>query len=441
MKNPQRQLLLLYAWALVLGFSEPAAAHRLITLDQAYRLAMKHHPSIKALQERVNQARAARYKAWSPVKPTAGFQATFTRYDEQVAFEVPNPATGQLEEMVFQKENQFGFNVQARLPLFVGSAYPGISMANKMVRIAELTEQDFRRAFQLQVANAYYMVVSQKELARSLEAKVAVDRKHQTAAAERIKAGQSARVERLRAELVTVQDEQALRVARNNLGAARRQLAILLGLAGTVDVRRPAEPASPVRGSAEMLHTALQKRSDFKASALSISAAESGKLASWLSFAPTLDATWLFRWTEAAGFSDKNWSWSLVFSLNVPLYDGGIRYAGLRESESRIREARHKRKALRRTIESQLVRLRKEVASAEAGVISARKALKLAAVTEHDMEASFTAGAATQLDVLDATQRHLEARIGLISGLFKRDMARLALANALGQYDPTRRSR
>ena len=130
-----------------------------------------------------------------------------------------------------------------------------------------------------------------------------------------------------------------------------------------------------------------------------------------------------------------------MFTLNLPLYDGGTRYANLRESKSKIREARYKRAALRATIEGQLVRLRKEVASAEAGVISARKAVKLARVTEGDMEASFAAGAVTQLDVLDATQRHLEANIGLISGLYKRDMARLALSNALGQYNPTRSKR
>lgn len=439
MRYPLPQQLIPLLTLATLIFAVPASAQKLITLEQAYRHAMTNHPSIKVLKERVNQARAARYKAWSAVKPTAMFQGNFTHYDKEISFQNFFDPGG--DDIVMQKQNQFGFNLIAKVPLFVGPAYPGISMANKMVEMAKLTEEDYRRSFQLQVANAYYMIVSHKEVVRSLEAKVAVDRKHLAASRARVNAGQSARVEVLRADLVATQDGQTLRVARNNLAAARRQLAILLGLRGSVDVRRPAEPASPAKPFATMFGTALRNRHDFKASALSIEMAEKGKLASWLSFAPTLDVSWLYRWSESTDFLGDSDTWYLMFTLNLPLYDGGTRYANLRESKSKIREARYKRAALRATIEGQLVRLRKEVASAEAGVISARKAVKLARVTEGDMEASFAAGAVTQLDVLDATQRHLEANIGLISGLYKRDMARLALSNALGQYNPTRSKR
>ena len=439
MKNSSQRPMMLAVILAALGLTAPASAQKLITLDKAYRLAMDHHPSIKVLRERVNQARTARYRSWSAVKPSAIFQGNFTHHDKEISFQNFFDPTG--DDIVMQKQNQFGFNLVAKVPLFVGPAYPGISMAKKMVKVAELTEEDYRRSFQLQVANAYYMVVSQKEVVRSLEAKVAVDRKHLAAARARVEAGQSARVEVLRADLVATQDGQTLRVARNNLQAARRQLAILLGLRGSVDVKRPPEPARPGKPFATMLGAALRNRHDYKASALSVDMARSGKLATWLSFAPTLDVSWIYRWSEATDFTGDSDAWYLMFNLNLPLYDGGTRYANLRESASKIREARHQRAALRSSIEGQLVRLRKEVASAEAGVISARKAVKLASVTEGDMEASFAAGAVTQLDVLDATQRHLEANIGLISTLYKRDMTRLALANALGQYNPTRSKR
>ena len=126
--------------AMVVGYAAPAAADRLITLDQAYRLAMGKHPSIKVLRARVDQARAGRYRAWSAVKPTAMFQANFTHYDKEISFQnVFDPTAG---DIVLQKQNQFGFNMMAKLPLFVGPAYPGISMAKKMVKVAELAEED-----------------------------------------------------------------------------------------------------------------------------------------------------------------------------------------------------------------------------------------------------------------------------------------------------------
>jgi len=105
-----------------------------------------------------------------------------------------------------------------------------------------------------------------------------------------------------------------------------------------------------------------------------------------------------------------------------------------------IREARAQRRALAQRIESDIVKLKADLASAEAGVISARKAVKLARTTAGDMDASFSVGAATQLDVLDASHRRLEAEIQLTRSLYQRDLARLALAHAMGVFDPARES-
>ncbi len=129
-----------------------------------------------------------------------------------------------------------------------------------------------------------------------------------------------------------------------------------------------------------------------------------------------------------------------MFTLTLPLYDGGKRYADLRESHSKIREAVLQRKLLGQQIESEIVRLRAEMTSAEAGVISAQKVVELAKTTVEDMEASFEAGVATQLDLLDASQRLLEAEIGLTKSLHGRDLTRLSLFHSMGQFNPQRRN-
>ena len=58
-----------------------AAADRTLSLTAAYDLALRNHPSIHLLRERVQQAEAARYRAWGALKPTASFQGTFTHHD------------------------------------------------------------------------------------------------------------------------------------------------------------------------------------------------------------------------------------------------------------------------------------------------------------------------------------------------------------------------
>lgn len=426
------------ALAVALLLSPPARGEgKLITLKQAYSLAMKSSPSIQMLKERVRQAEADRYKAWSPLKPTAGFQGTFTHFDQEIALDFPNPLTGQIESIVIQKQNQFAFNILAKLPLFVGPAYQGIGIAKKQVRLAHMSQIRSSQDFLLQVAAAYYAVVSQKEVVKALENKVTVDRKHLTAAKARFTVGQSARSVVLRADLELTLDEQKLRVARNSLKAARRQLGILIGTPGKADVQRPAEPSNPGGGgSRALVDAALQRRFDFKATRVAIDMAQQSRKAFWWGFLPTLDLTWMYRWSEAAGFADQKGMWSLVFTLNVPIYDGGARYADLRKSQAQIREANEQQRALAQKIESDIVKLTSDVESANAGVVSARKALELAKTTASDIEASFEAGVTTQLDVLDANQRLLDAELGLTSSLFQRDLARLSLTHALGKFDP-----
>jgi outer membrane protein TolC len=445
------------ALLVVLGSGPPAQAETLVTLKQAYAHAMRNHPSILMLKERVLQAEVARYKAWSPLKPTASLQATYTYNDQSVPFNFPiweagmnlvpdsnSPGGFKAEfnailDSYIQKQHQFGFNVVAKLPLFMGPAYQGIGIARKQVELARLSTVRSEKDFMLNVAQAYYLVVTQKEVVKALEKKVEVNNKHLEAAKARFQVGQSARSMVLRADLVATQDNQKLRQQVNTLKAARRQLAILLGLTGSVEVQRPAEPVSIAATGKRQVDDALQQRHDYQATELAVSIARQSRKAAWWGFAPTLDLTWLYRWTNAEGFAGDKDQWNLMFTLNLPLYDGGIRYANLRDAKSKIREATLQQGALGLQIEGQIVKLRADVESANAGVISARKAVELARTTASDMEASFQAGAMTQLDVIDANQRLLDAELAVTSSLFQRDLARLSLAHALGRYDPLKK--
>ena len=429
----------LFVLSLLLLHAAPARAERVVELSQAFRLAMKNHPTVAILQERVSQAEAARYRSWTRVKPTAFMQQSLSIYDNEVI--LPATAMGApagTPDLVFQKKYQWGSVINITLPLIVAPAYPAIQAAYKQVEIARLNTVRSSREFLLQVARAYYAVVSQKEILRSLGTKVGLDEKHLSAAQAKVEVGQAARATALRADLVLTQDRQKLLVAKNAVQAAKLQLAILLGVPGPVDVERPAEPPTPTGAYPDQVQQAVQRREDLRAANLGVEAASKGRTATWLGFLPTLDLSWNYRWTQAAGFVGDQDTWFFLFNLNIPIYDGGARYAGLRKTASQIRMAREQVRALKASIASEIVKQRADLTSAEAGMVSAHKAVNLARATSEDLVASFEAGATTQLDALDASQRLLEAEINLVASKFQRDIARLSLAHALGVFAPTK---
>ena len=417
----------------------PARAERVVKLPEAFRLAMKNHPSVRIFQERVHQAEAARYKAWVAVKPTAYMQPNFSIYDNEAI--IPASALGGppgTPDIVFQKKYQWGMAMSVTMPLVVAPAYPAIQAAYKQVEIARLNTVRSSRDFLLQVARAYYAVVSQKEILRSLGTKVELGGKHLAAAKAKVEVGQAARAIVLRADLVLTQDRQKLLVAKNAVQAAKMQLAILLGVPGPVEVIRPPEPPTPDGAYQDQLQQAVQRREDLKAASLGVEAASKGRTATWLGFLPTLDLSWNYRWTQAAGFVGDQDTWFFLFNLNIPIYDGGARYAGLRRTASQIIMAQEQVRALKASIAGDIVKYRSNLTSAESGIVSAGKAVKLARATREDIDASFEVGVATQLDALDASQRLLEAEINLVASKFQRDMARLSLAHAVGVFMPTK---
>lgn len=417
------------------------ATPRTLTLDQAYALALKNNPNIRILRERVVQAEVARFRAWSAIKPNANFQGSFTHYDQEIILETPasvvSGGTGtELVPIVIQKMNQFAFGTTVNLPLLHGSAYPRIGMAKKGVDVAKLQEIRSRQDFLLQVAQAYYLIINQSDAVKALENKLVVDKKHLASAKTQFEVGQVARSNVLRADLVVTQDQQNLRTQRNNLEVAKRQLGILIGADTPFEVERPSEPPRPDASEQSMVSTAMQQRTDLRAAALSLKIAQQTRNAFWWEFAPSLDFSWNYRWNQSTGFSGENSTWNLMLVLNLPIYDAGLRYANLRENRSQIFEAIEQERSLRQDIKSNVIKLRADLDSAQAGVISARKAVELAKTTAADMEASYEVGAATQLDVLDTSQRLLDAELQMAASLYQRDLARLSLAHALGRFKP-----
>jgi outer membrane protein len=420
----------------------PAAdsAARLVGLPEAYRLAMAKNPTLEAMEARIAAAEAERRRAWAQLKPTARVSGTFTHSRPEIivdasAFSPPGTPPG--DPIVIQQQNQFGWQFEAGLPLFRGPAYQQLGVAKKGIVSARLRLERARQDYAVRVAQAYYAALGAREVVAALDDKVAVDRKNLEVARARLEVGRVTRSEVLRAELELVRDKQRRLQQQNALVAARRRVAILIGVDQTIRLERPQQPAMPALREPEgAAAKAAEHRVDLKALERDVAAARQGKKAVWWSFLPLLDLNVLYQWQEAAGFAGQRDSLAVVATLSLPLYEGGLRYAELDRARAREREAEAARRELLRQIAVRMADLTAELESAEAGIVSAKKGVALAEVTVQEMTARYEVGSATQLDLLDATQRQLQARIELTQSTYARDVARIALTHELGRFRP-----
>ena len=441
MSRSARAIVVSTAVALVTASSGPAGAAPL-SLTDAYKRALRASPSLALMRARIAQARATHRRAWSTLLPTASVVGSFThnQFEATLDFSEFIPPGSSLpvpDPVVIQKRNQFGFDAAAKLPLFRGPAYPQIGVAKKGIEQARLRRIQTRGDYLLSVARVYYTALGQKEAVKARDNKVKLDERNLKAAQARFQLGQAMRSDVMQAELVLTQDKQALVRQRLLLDASRRELGLMIGTRGAVDVVEPPLPKAPAGEPRALVGRALERRADLRADAVAVDAARQGKRAAWWQFAPLLDANFVYSWREASGFSGQNGAYILTLNLTLPIYDD-TRYAALKKSQAEIGAAEAQRRARILAVSRQVVRLRAELLASEAELVSAKKAEALARTTAEDMLARYEAGTAIQLNVLDASQRLLEAELTLTRARYTRDLARIALSHAVGGFSPLR---
>ena len=140
---------------------------------------------------------------------------------------------------------------------------------------------------------------------------------------------------------------------------------------------------------------------------------------------------------------------SIGLSLSMPLYQGGAEYSSIRSAKQSRSQALIGLDAARRLVEAQVTQAWHQLAAARAGIYSRSEQVRASEVALEAVRQEEAVGARTLLDVLNAQQDMLNARVALVTS--RRDeivasyallaaMGRLtagALALPVGLYDPT----
>jgi outer membrane protein len=135
--------------------------------------------------------------------------------------------------------------------------------------------------------------------------------------------------------------------------------------------------------------------------------------------------------------------------LNVPLYQGGIEYANIRQAKEQLGQSRLNADLQRDTVRATIVSSWGLLETARATIYSSQSAVTAAEIALAGTREEARVGQRTTLDVLNAQQTLLNARVSLVSAQRDRVVASYAVYAAIGKlnadnlaldvilYDPT----
>jgi outer membrane protein len=132
----------------------------------------------------------------------------------------------------------------------------------------------------------------------------------------------------------------------------------------------------------------------------------------------------------------KSFTAQAVAQLTVPIYQGGVEYALIRQSKENLAQQRLNLDTTRDQTRANTVTAWGQLVSGKAQVISAQAQVTASEIALNGVREEAKAGQRTTLDVLNAQQTLVNARIALVTAQHDRVVASYSVLSAVGRLSP-----
>ncbi len=400
-----------------------------LTLQEAYRLALQNYETVKIAQESVVQAEQEKKKALSGLLPSIKSEFDYTRRPSAIDSSAGNVVRPQGDEK---------FQLTLDQPLYTGGqATSAFKIAGLGIEGSREVLGSTKEDLLFQVASTFYNTLKAKKNVQIDEDDVKRLEEHRRDAEARYRVGEVTKDVLLRAEAELSAAKASLIRAGNDLKVAKDQLALLTKLEGSFDVDEPTAPVVPPQSDQEQLDTAYKLRHDLIKKRLDEQIALENVRFTRGSFYPFLsfEAQYIQEdQSPSSPFFTVTHDELAMLKLTLPLFEGGLTIAELREAQSKARQAELDHVLLREQIRLEIRQANFDIQALNSVLENLRDQLAFAEESYAMVSKRFQFGLATNLDVLDANNTFIDAERQLANNTYDRDVAVLRLQKGMGVF-------
>lgn len=429
-RSSSRNFLMLIVMAVLCVFYFPCILcaqekEKIITLEEAYDLALKTHEKIMISKKEVEKSGLLTKKAFSVMMPTAEIEGSFVRQKEEIKFG---------EYVALPLEQWFSdFNIEQ--PIYQGSFFPlrkkALNSKTSSIEYSYKTIQDVL----FEVANAYYEVLKAEELVENTKETLKLAEEELRVAKARFEVGEVTRTAVLRAEVDVTRAKRNLIKNNNYLKLAKDTLSRLVGIK-QIEYHIIKPPTLPKidQDYKALVSKALKHRYDYKISKLGVDIAKEDKNLVKAKYHPILSAVWSYHRVDPETFVQKDNFWDITLKVSVPIFEGGIRIWDYKEKQKSLNQAILAHDDLKKDIKIEVEDAMLTVETYEGTLDNLRKEVELSEENYHIIFERFKVGLATSLDVTDALTKLDSARTELTTTTYDYQVALLNLKKSIGLF-------
>jgi outer membrane protein len=421
-------MLLLLA-ALQTAVAGPAVVDSLpqVTLAQALRLGTRLEPGYVSALGQVRDASWRRRAAFAVfVLPSVTAQLSTTRFSSEFF----NIGTGQPASQIVQAQ------LIANYDLFRGGAkFFELARARAEFEQAEAGEVEARFRNALLIESDYYDVLAEQELNRVAEERVRRATEQLAVARARVLSGAAVQTDSLQLLLELTRARLELLRQRSALTVARLQLGRRIGADGPVAaVALDTGPAPALTLTADQaVSAALDDGPTYRGARAGARAAAAGLRAGWGLYLPTVSLNAQFTAFDDRIFPNATTRRALGFVVSLPLWNNGQREIQLAQARTQREVALAVERDTERAVRRDVVEAYEAYNTARASAGLSAEALLLAQENLRVQQQRYQAGATTILDLVTAQVSMAEAEAGVVQARYATRLALAGLEAILGR--------
>jgi outer membrane protein TolC len=430
---------------LVCGFISPVWGQDTpvlrLTLDEAQLRAREASHRLAEARARESVAQATVTVRQAADRPSIAALAGYTRTNHVIEFTVPSPS-GAPRVLYPDVPANYHSRLELQWPIYNGGRTDALERAARAEAAAAAADVSVAQAdLRLEVARAFWAVVTARATVDVLDQGVARSQAHVTDVRQRFAAGlvppneiASAEAQESRARMLAIE-------ARNQRDVAMADLARLAGLAPGQPVEPVAildAPATSVSGVDSLVSDARQSRDERRALERRVESATDLRSAAAAARLPT------FGVVGGVDYARPNprifpradrWedSWDASINVRWSLWDGGRIAADVAQAAGGIEAARQRLAEFDSVLTVEVRQRALDLESGRAAVAAAGDAVRSATEARRVVAERYQAGVIAQIEVLDAEYALLQAQLDQTRALAGVRLSEARLARAIGR--------
>ncbi len=395
-----------------------------ITFADAIKQAQERNTTLRAAATVILRAEALIQQARAATRFQLTGNVTSTTLNTGVEF----------EGTTVTPQSQLAATLTAAQPILAAAAWARRAQADDARNVAELSVADIRRQIAFATADAFLTVIAQRRVMQGTVRARDVAKAHLDLATELERGGTGSRLSVLRAEQQYETNQGLLESTLVALYRAQEALGVLILAPGPADAAD--EPEFKVIGADEFgrIQGPSVRRTDLQLFTAEKDAAARIVTDSRKDWWPTVDLLFQPSTTYPSQFFLPQNSWRILAQANIPIFDSGQRTAVRRERQVEFERRELILQGAMFTANSEIRAAYNATVGYERSLGNARTAAARAQQVVEITNVSFRAGAATNIEVIDAERSARDADLAVAMAEDQLRRARLELLNAVGQF-------